>query len=592
MLLDDLHEELGDRLVQVLALRLGFELVGHVLERIGHRHVEDRVRPRDVLRRADGAELELVAREGKRARAVAVAGIARERRQHAHADIEHAALFGALGAALLDLLEDVGEHVAEEDGDDRRRRFVRAEAMIVARARDAGAQQPLPLVHRAQHRRAEHEELHVVVRVLARTQQVVPLVVAHRPVEVLARSVDAGERLLVQQACEAVLRRRPPHRLHRHHLVIGGDVGVLEDRRDLVLARRDLVVARLHRHADLVQLGLDVGHERHHAIGDGAEVLILELLPLRRARAEERAAGVDQIGTRQIEVAIDQEIFLLRPARRDHALGRRAEQLQHAHRLLRQRFHRAQERRFLVERLARPAHERRRDHERHRAAAIEQPWRARGIPRGVAARLEGGAHAARGKARGVGLALDQFLAGELGDGFPVGGQLQKGIVLLGGDAGERLEPVRVVRGAVLDRPFLHRLRDGVGGGEIERLAVRHRAAQRVIHRLGETGLLHLVVEDEAAERGIDARVALLFAVRHRPVADRADRVAEHCRTHVAPPCVSDRRLRPKRIISRDWERMNYRRNSAGYAIDAARRRAIRFVCVHVLSESCTARTNL
>ena len=41
-------------------------------------------------------------------------------------------------------------------------------------------------------------------------EQVVPLVVAHRPVEVLARSVHAGERLLVQQAGEPVLRRRPP----------------------------------------------------------------------------------------------------------------------------------------------------------------------------------------------------------------------------------------------------------------------------------------------------------------------------------------------------------------------------------------------
>ena len=85
-------------------------------------------------------------------------------------------------------------------------------------------------------------------------EQVVPLVVAHRPVEVLARAVDAGKRLLVQQAREPELRRRPLQRFHHHHLVIGGDVGVLEHRRDLVLARRHFVVPRLHRHADLVQL--------------------------------------------------------------------------------------------------------------------------------------------------------------------------------------------------------------------------------------------------------------------------------------------------------------------------------------------------
>jgi hypothetical protein len=124
--------------------------------------------------------------------------------------------------------------------------------VIVAGAGDAGAQQALPLVDRPQDGRAEHEELHVFVRVLARAEQVVTLVVAQGPVEVLARPVDARERFLVQQARQSVLRRDPPHRLHRHHLMIGGEVRVFEHRRDLVLARRHLVMPRLDRDADLV----------------------------------------------------------------------------------------------------------------------------------------------------------------------------------------------------------------------------------------------------------------------------------------------------------------------------------------------------
>ena len=64
----------------------------------------------------------------------------------------------------FDLLEDVGEHVAEEHRQDRRRRFVGAEAVIVAGVRDAAAQQALPHVDRADHRGAEEQELHVVVR--------------------------------------------------------------------------------------------------------------------------------------------------------------------------------------------------------------------------------------------------------------------------------------------------------------------------------------------------------------------------------------------------------------------------------------------
>ena len=56
------------------------------------------------------------------------------------------------------------------------------------------------------HRRAEHKELHVGVWRLAGFEQVAQLA-ADRPVDVLARAVDAREGLLVQQAGHAVLLR-------------------------------------------------------------------------------------------------------------------------------------------------------------------------------------------------------------------------------------------------------------------------------------------------------------------------------------------------------------------------------------------------
>jgi hypothetical protein len=43
----------------------------------------------------------------------------------------------------------------------------------------------------------------------------------HRPVVVLARAVDAGERLLVEQALEAVALRHLLQHLHREHVVVG-----------------------------------------------------------------------------------------------------------------------------------------------------------------------------------------------------------------------------------------------------------------------------------------------------------------------------------------------------------------------------------
>ena len=193
--------------------------------------------------------------------------------------------------AGLDRQERLLELGAEEDRDDRRRRLVGAEAVILAGVGDRRAQQLLVRVDGLDDGRAEEQEQQVLVRRVARLEQVDARVGAHRPVVVLARAVDAGERLLVQQADEPVAAGDVLHDLHRQLLVVGADVGVLEDRRDLVLGRRDLVVAGLDRHAELGQLLLGLEHAGQHALGDRAEVVVVELLALRRLGAEQRAAG-------------------------------------------------------------------------------------------------------------------------------------------------------------------------------------------------------------------------------------------------------------------------------------------------------------
>src|SRR5690606_9309788 len=153
----------------------------------------------------------------------------------------------------------------------------------------------------------------------------------------------------------------------------------------------------------------------------------------------------DEIRTREVERAVDQEVLLLGPAGRAHTLGVRAEETQDANGLLRERLDGAQQRRLLVERLTRPTDERARNDERVAIDAGENPRWTRRVPRRVAARFERAAHAARRKARRIGLALDQFLAAELGDGATaLGRRREKRVVLLGRDAGHRLEPVRVV----------------------------------------------------------------------------------------------------------------------------------------------------
>ena len=158
-------------------------------------------------------------------------------------------------------------------------------------------------------------------RGVARLEQVQAGVGAHRPVVVLARAVDAGEGLLVQQADQPVAAGGVLHDLHRQHLVVGADVRVLEDRRDLELVGRDLVVARLDRHAELRQLELDLEHVGEHALGDRAEVVVVELVALRRLGAEQRAPGGQQVGPFEEVLLVDQEVLLLAAGRREDALG-------------------------------------------------------------------------------------------------------------------------------------------------------------------------------------------------------------------------------------------------------------------------------
>ena len=74
---------------------------------------------------------------------------------------------------------------------------------------------------------------------------------------------------------------------------------------------RDLVVPGLDRDAELVQLDLGLEHAGQDALGDGAEVVVLHLLALGRLGAEEGPAGVDQVGPGEVEVLVDQEVFLL-----------------------------------------------------------------------------------------------------------------------------------------------------------------------------------------------------------------------------------------------------------------------------------------
>ena len=124
----------------------------------------------------------------------------------------------------------------------------------------------------------------------------------------------------MQQRLQSVAERDATQRRHHELVVIHRDVGLLEPRCHLELAWRNLVVPRDDRHAELVQLVLDLGDARLNALRDSAEVVILELLTARRRRADERAARHDEVRPQREVRAVDQEVLLLGPHRRVHAV--------------------------------------------------------------------------------------------------------------------------------------------------------------------------------------------------------------------------------------------------------------------------------
>ena len=81
-------------------------------------------------------------------------------------------------APLLELLDDVHELRAQEDGHDRRRRLVGAQAVVVARVGDGRAQQVRVHVDAADDGQQERQELGVGMRVLPGSSRFSPWSVA------------------------------------------------------------------------------------------------------------------------------------------------------------------------------------------------------------------------------------------------------------------------------------------------------------------------------------------------------------------------------------------------------------------------------
>ena len=232
--------------------------------------------------------------------------------------------------------------------------------MIVAGRGDGSAQELLIVIDGLDHRGEEDDELQVVERGVARIEQVLGLG-AKRPVVVLARTIDALERLLVQQADQVMAGSDKLHLLHHDQVLVDGLVDLAIDGGELMLAGSNLVVLGLGGNAERPQLVVQVLHIGRDGGTDCAKVVFLELLALAGSGAKERAAGDDQVLALAVGVLLDQEVLLLVAHGRNDLLWRLAEQRQNALGLTRERGHGAQQRGLLVQGLTRVGAESRGD---------------------------------------------------------------------------------------------------------------------------------------------------------------------------------------------------------------------------------------
>ena len=130
-------------------------------ESFGHSRVEHDERTGTVGLRAHGTKLEAVAREGERRRAVAVGVV-----NHQFGNLRNVEFHTFLSGhgeefvlvSLLDVVEQVGELLAQEAGDDGRRSLVGPEPMVVGGTHHRGLEQSVVAIDGHQCLHDEHHE--------------------------------------------------------------------------------------------------------------------------------------------------------------------------------------------------------------------------------------------------------------------------------------------------------------------------------------------------------------------------------------------------------------------------------------------------
>ena len=150
--------------------------------------------------------------------------------------------------------------------------------MRIGGTHDGGLEQTVVLVHAHQGFHDEDDKAQIVLGSLACSMEQHTSIGTETPVVVLARAVDTGKWLFMQQYSEAVLVSHTLHQAHQQHVVVDSEVALLVDRSQLKLVWRHFVMACLAGNTQFESLDFKVFHERLHTLRNGAEVMVVHLL--------------------------------------------------------------------------------------------------------------------------------------------------------------------------------------------------------------------------------------------------------------------------------------------------------------------------
>ena len=310
----------------------------------------------------------------------------------------------------------------------------------------------------------------------------------------LAAAVDTLERFFVQKADKPVLFGNVAHYFHSEHVGVHRDVSGSKHRRHFVLGGRNLVMFGFGENSVTPKLFVQIAHKFRNLRFDSAEVMVFKLLSARCRRAEKRPSRQPQILALIILLLGNKEVLLLGPDGCRYFFTLYPEKLQNSFRLLVDRRHRTQQRRFFIQSIARIGNEHRRDIE----GASPYERRRRGVPRRVTARHVSRARTARRKAGRVRLPHDKAFARKAHYYF-VALRLYKAVVLFRRKSGKGLEPVGVVRCALGHRPLFHCRRYRARNGYVKPVTRLYRCAQRLVNLAGQRLFLNGIVENVFTE---------------------------------------------------------------------------------------------